>query len=122
LQHNAATTNNSSSVDSTANSTGFNADDEALKTKDTDGDGLSDWDEIHVYKTSPYLEDTDGDGRISRQQYISGFDILDENKDGANFCFSIICFYLLVYNNNNCESSRRCKSGATKQNPNRNEN
>ncbi len=39
--------------------------------------------------------DTDGDGRISRQQYISGFDILDENKDGANFCFSIICFYLL---------------------------
>ena len=39
--------------------------------------------------------DTGGDGRISRQQYISGFDILDENKDGVNFCFSIICFSLL---------------------------
>jgi hypothetical protein len=39
--------------------------------------------------------DTGGDGRISRKQYLSGFDILDENKDGANFCFSIICFYLL---------------------------
>jgi len=34
----------------------------ALKAKDTDGDGLSDWDEINVYHTSPYLADTDGDG------------------------------------------------------------
>ena len=33
-----------------------------LKSRDTDGDGLSDYDEIFVYKTSPYLEDTDGDG------------------------------------------------------------
>ena len=36
--------------------------DAAAKTKDTDGDGLSDYDEINVYHTSPYLEDTDGDG------------------------------------------------------------
>ncbi|MDD4272021.1 MAG: hypothetical protein PHF50_04440 [Patescibacteria group bacterium] len=35
--------------------------DEALKTKDTDNDGLSDYDELNMYKTSPYLEDTDGD-------------------------------------------------------------
>lgn len=34
---------------------------EALKNKDTDGDGLSDYDELNNYKTSPYLEDTDGD-------------------------------------------------------------
>ena len=29
---------------------------------DTDGDGLSDYDEVNIYHTSPYLEDTDGDG------------------------------------------------------------
>ncbi len=33
-----------------------------LKTKDTDGDGLSDYDETNVYRTSPYLKDTDSDG------------------------------------------------------------
>lgn len=34
----------------------------ALKTKDTDGDNLSDYDETYVYRTSPYLKDSDGDG------------------------------------------------------------
>jgi hypothetical protein len=33
----------------------------AQKEKDTDGDTLSDYDELYVYKTSPYLSDTDGD-------------------------------------------------------------
>ena len=33
-----------------------------LSAKDTDGDGLNDYDEINVYKTSPYLEDMDSDG------------------------------------------------------------
>lgn len=33
-----------------------------LQTKDTDGDGLSDWDELNYYHTSPYLEDSDSDG------------------------------------------------------------
>ncbi|HOZ53288.1 MAG TPA: hypothetical protein PK142_01260 [bacterium] len=32
-----------------------------LKEVDTDGDRISDWDELFVYGTSPYLEDTDGD-------------------------------------------------------------
>jgi hypothetical protein len=32
-----------------------------LKRIDTDGDGLSDWSEINVYKTSPYLWSTAGD-------------------------------------------------------------
>ncbi len=32
-----------------------------LKNKDTDQDGLSDFEEIHIYKTSSYLEDSDGD-------------------------------------------------------------
>lgn len=34
----------------------------ALKYKDTDGDGLSDYDELYIYHTSPYLADTDSDG------------------------------------------------------------
>jgi hypothetical protein len=32
------------------------------KTQDTDGDGLSDYDELNVYSTSPYIEDSDSDG------------------------------------------------------------
>jgi len=35
---------------------------EKLKTTDTDHDGLSDYDELYVYHTSPYLPDTDSDG------------------------------------------------------------
>jgi len=35
---------------------------EASKTKDTDRDGLSDYSEINLYRTSPYLGDTDSDG------------------------------------------------------------
>jgi len=35
---------------------------EALKNKDTDSDGLSDYEELYVQKTSPYLADTDSDG------------------------------------------------------------
>ncbi len=36
--------------------------DAALKAKDTDVDGLSDYDELNQYNTSPYLSDTDSDG------------------------------------------------------------
>ncbi|MFH1194042.1 MAG: hypothetical protein V1661_03545 [bacterium] len=32
-----------------------------LQTKDTDGDGLTDFEEINLYNTSPYLADTDSD-------------------------------------------------------------
>jgi len=41
---------------------------------DTDGDGLSDYDESYLYGTSPYLEDTDSDG-------ISDKDELDNDSD-----------------------------------------
>lgn len=34
---------------------------DALRFRDTDRDGLSDFDELYVYGTSPYLPDTDGD-------------------------------------------------------------
>lgn len=34
----------------------------AENSKDTDKDGLLDYDELYVYNTSPYLPDSDGDG------------------------------------------------------------
>lgn len=45
-----------------------------LKNKDTDGDGLSDWDELNVYKTSPYLEDSDSDGIKDLAEIKAGTD------------------------------------------------
>lgn len=47
-----------------------------LKTIDTDGDGLSDYDEIYIYGTSPYLEDTDGDGISDYDEVRRGTDPL----------------------------------------------
>ncbi|MEA3249027.1 MAG: hypothetical protein U9Q03_01570 [Patescibacteria group bacterium] len=35
---------------------------ERLKQIDTDGDGLNDYDELYIFRTSPFLEDTDSDG------------------------------------------------------------
>ncbi len=39
-----------------------------LMTADTDKDGLSDWDELNTYKTSPYLEDSDGDDYSDKEE------------------------------------------------------
>lgn len=45
-----------------------------LKNKDTDNDGLNDWDELNIYKTSPYLADTDSDTFSDKQEIESGND------------------------------------------------
>ncbi|MEI6287967.1 MAG: hypothetical protein WCP18_00050 [bacterium] len=45
-----------------------------LKSKDTDGDGLSDYDELYKYHTSQFLEDTDGDGIFDGQEIKDGTD------------------------------------------------
>jgi len=45
-----------------------------LKRMDTDKDGLSDWDELNIHKTSPYLEDSDSDGFTDKQELDSGND------------------------------------------------
>ncbi|HLD21244.1 MAG TPA: hypothetical protein VJB64_04065 [Patescibacteria group bacterium] len=45
---------------------------EESKTKDTDGDGLVDYDELYVYKTSPYISDSDSDGFDDKQEVYSG--------------------------------------------------
>ena len=45
-----------------------------LTNKDTDGDGLFDYDELNVYKTSPYLEDSDSDGYTDKEEIETNSD------------------------------------------------
>ncbi|PIZ53194.1 hypothetical protein COY25_03865 [Candidatus Uhrbacteria bacterium CG_4_10_14_0_2_um_filter_41_7] len=44
------------------------------KNSDTDEDGLSDYDELYTYHTSPYLKDTDGDGVSDPEEIKAGTD------------------------------------------------
>jgi hypothetical protein len=45
-----------------------------LANLDSDGDGLSDFDERYVYSTSPYLADSDSDGFSDKDEIDEGFD------------------------------------------------
>lgn len=45
-----------------------------LQALDTDHDGLSDYDELNRYGTSPYLADSDSDGITDRQELQDGTD------------------------------------------------
>ncbi len=45
-----------------------------LKETDTDGDGISDWSELNVYHTSPYLADSDSDGIPDNIEIARGTD------------------------------------------------
>ena len=44
----------------------------ALQKKDSDNDGLTDYDELYLYSTSPYLADTDSDGYSDKTEVDSG--------------------------------------------------
>jgi hypothetical protein len=46
----------------------------ALKVRDTDGDGLNDYEELNIYHTSPYLTDTDSDGVSDGDEIKQGAD------------------------------------------------
>jgi len=48
----------------------------ALQTTDIDEDGLSDYDELYIYGTSPYLADTDSDGISDYEEINKGSDPL----------------------------------------------
>jgi hypothetical protein len=50
------------------------ANEQALKNKDTDSDGLSDWDELNLYNTSPYLADSDSDTLSDGDEVTKGTD------------------------------------------------
>ena len=54
--------------------------------KDSDGDGLTDWEEENMYNTSPYLEDTDGDGILDSKEVNDG---TDPNCVEGNDCSSV---------------------------------
>jgi hypothetical protein len=45
------------------------------KRMDTDGDALSDWDEVHVFQTNPNLRDTCGDGVADNVRLATGQNI-----------------------------------------------
>jgi len=45
-----------------------------LQNQDSDLDGLSDYSEIYLYKTSAYLEDSDSDGIWDKQEILAGSD------------------------------------------------
>lgn len=72
--------------ESTANTATGEQTDEDLKAKDTDKDGLSDYDELYLYKTSPYLEDSDSDGYSDKTEVDSG---KDPNCPTGKICSSL---------------------------------
>ncbi|MFA6391706.1 MAG: hypothetical protein WCW66_03040 [Patescibacteria group bacterium] len=45
-----------------------------LKGKDTDQDGLNDYDELNIYETSPYVADSDSDNISDKEELDSGND------------------------------------------------
>lgn len=47
---------------------------ETLKKQDTDTDGLDDYSELYIYKTSPYLKDSDSDGAEDKAEVAHGDD------------------------------------------------
>jgi hypothetical protein len=44
---------------------------QSQQEKDTDGDGLTDYDELYKYGSSPYLMDTDGDGYTDQTEVLN---------------------------------------------------
>lgn len=58
-----------------------------MRAKDTDGDGLNDWDELNTYKTSAYLEDSDSDGFSDKVELDSDN---DPNCPVGRDCFSTV--------------------------------
>lgn len=55
--------------------------DEAMK--DSDGDGVSDYDEINIYETDPLSPDSDGDGYLDGAEVLSGFNPKDSSLDAV---------------------------------------
>jgi hypothetical protein len=54
---------------------------------DTDGDGISDWHELNVFKTSPYIRDSDSDGEPDNIEIAKG---TDPNCPKGEACVSVL--------------------------------
>jgi len=63
-----------SALDARKNNSQTQAETSILQQKDTDQDGLNDYEELYVYNTSPYLEDTDSDGVLDKKEVDQGTD------------------------------------------------
>lgn len=48
---------------------------------DSDKDGVSDYDEVYLYKTNPFAADTDGDGYIDSAEITLGYNPLDSTQE-----------------------------------------
>lgn len=57
-----------------------------LQSRDTDGDGLFDYDEINIHKTSVYLEDSDSDGLSDYDEIKS---MSDPNCPKGTDCYGL---------------------------------
>ena len=55
-----------------------------LQTKDTDDDGLTDYEELYSYGTSPYLKDSDSDGFPDLAELKGGTDPLCHKDQNCN--------------------------------------
>ncbi len=81
---------------------------------DTDGDGLPDGDEVHIYHTNPLLWDTDGDGISDGVEVRTGSDPLDVHSFNLAAALSSITVspasFLLVFNTVVGESSRQLQA------------
>ncbi len=64
---------------SVANESRYNT---SQQTADTDGDGLTDGSEVHIYGTDPTVADTDGDGIDDGAEIRAGLDPLSPDSDG----------------------------------------
>ncbi len=63
---------------------------------DSDGDGLTDWDEENVYGTDPSEADTDGDGMNDGDEVESGRDPLISDKEERTFLEEYWWVFLLL--------------------------
>jgi len=65
----------------------LDADDAQLRQQDSDQDGLSDYDELKVYGTSPFFADTDSDGLSDAREVADG---TDPNCPVGQNCFATV--------------------------------
>jgi hypothetical protein len=81
---------------------------------DTDGDGLSDGDEVHIYHTNPLLWDTDGDGISDGVEVATGSDPLDIHSFNLAAALSSITVspssFRLIFNTVDGQSSRQLQA------------
>ena len=88
-----------------------NDDTAALRNLDTDEDGLTDYDELYLYNTSPYLSDSDSDTFSDKQEIDKGD---DPNCPVGQDCLGTAS----LLGNTNASTSSNTNSASTAANTN----